>query len=87
MEIRKMELVAHFVFDDGNQVDVGLNIDQKDDFFSALKDGKLFYEKDGNNGLYANLDRILFFSLSLASSPKPEEKSPSKERENFDEFK
>jgi len=72
-----MSLIARFVFDKGDPVDVRLNSEQKDEFLTAIRDGNVFHDDEGEGVFYANLEHARFFYISkegVAAPAKTEEK-------------
>ena len=59
-----MSLIAHFVFDKGGPVDVRLMPSQKYEFIKEIKEGNIFYDKEGEGVFYANLKHVRFFYIS-----------------------
>ncbi len=59
-----MSLIARFVFDKGDPVDVRLHPDEKDEFIKSMRDGIFYHSDEGEGGFYANLDHLRFFYIS-----------------------
>ena len=76
-----MSLIARFVFDKGDPVDVRLNSDQKDEFLKDIRDGNFFHDDVGEGVFYANLDHARFFYISKEAVPPPEQIEEKQETE------
>lgn len=66
-----MSLIARFVFDKGDPVDVRLNSSQKEEFLTAIRDGNVFHDEEGEGVFYANLEHARFFYISKETVPPP----------------
>ena len=69
-----MSLIARFVFDKGDPVDVRLNPTQKEEFLEAVRNGDFFHDTEGDGVLYANLEHARFFYISK-EAPAPAEET------------
>jgi hypothetical protein len=76
-----MSLIARFVFDKGDPVDVRLNADQKDEFLEDIREGRFFHDTHGEGVFYANLEHARFFYISKESTNPPAEVEDNSEEE------
>jgi hypothetical protein len=79
-----MSLIARFVFDKGDPVDVRLQHNQKDEFLKDIRDGNFFHDKEGDGVFYANLEHARFFYISK-EAPAPVEEPKIITDEQVDE--
>ena len=71
-----MSLIARFVFDKGDPVDVRLQATQKDEFLEAVQSGNVFHDEEGEGVFYANLEHARFFYISKETVAPPAEGKP-----------
>ena len=75
-----MSLIARFVFDKGDPVDVRINSSQKNEFLEDIRTGNFFHDEEGDGVFYANLEHARFFYISK-EPPAPVEASSDKVEE------
>lgn len=66
-----MSLIARFVFDKGDPVDVRLKKEQKGEFLNDMRDGNFFHDEDGDGVFFANLEHARFFYISKETVETP----------------
>lgn len=67
-----MSLIARFVFDKGDPVDVRLHPDQKEEFIENIKAGNIFHDTHGDGVFWANLEHARFFFITQERLTEPE---------------
>lgn len=68
-----MSLIARFVFDKGDPVEVRLKKEQKDEFLQDMRDGNFFHDEEGDGVFFANLEHARFFYISKEVAQPPAE--------------
>lgn len=74
-----MSLIARFVFDTGNPVDIRINSDQKEEFLEKMKKGEFFYDNKGEGVFHANLSHARFFFVNEAAVEQPNDAAECEE--------
>ena len=69
-----MSLIARFVFDKGDPVDVRLKKEQKEEFLEAVRNGDFFHDDEGDGVFFANLEHARFFYISKEGPASTETK-------------
>lgn len=59
-----MNLIARFVFDIGDPVDVYFASERKGDFLDAVTNGKVFHDYEGAGVFFANLSHARYFYIA-----------------------